>query len=60
MVRRAAYIRALLQCLSAFPVVVILGIRQIGKTTLARLVADEYGGPAHRLDLEDRCAATSA
>ena len=53
MIRRATHIRALLQRLRAFPVVVILGPRQIGKTTLARQVADEYDGPAQRLDLEN-------
>ena len=53
MIRRAAHIRALLQRLGAFPVVVILGPRQIGKTTLARQVADEHAGPVHRLDLEN-------
>ena len=53
MIRRATHIRALLQRLSAFPVVAILGPRQIGKTTLARQVADEHGDPAQRLDLEN-------
>ena len=53
MIRRATHIRALLQRLSAFPVVAILGPRQIGKTTLARQVADENRGPVQRLDLEN-------
>ena len=53
MIRRVTHVRALLQRLSAFPVVVILGPRQIGKTTLARQVADEHGDPAQRLDLEN-------
>ena len=53
MIRRVSHIRALLQRLSAFPVVGILGPRQIGKTTLARQVADEYRGPVQRLDLEN-------
>ena len=53
MIRRAMHIRALLQRLGAFPVVAILGPRQIGKTTLARQVADEYRGPVQRLDLEN-------
>ena len=53
MIRRATHIRALLQRLRAFPVVVVLGPRQIGKTTLARQVADEYDGPTQRLDLEN-------
>ena len=33
--------------------VVILGPRQIGKTTLARQYADRIGGPVTRFDLED-------
>ena len=53
MIRRATHIRALLRRLSAFPVVAILGPRQIGKTTLAHQVADEHGDPAQRLDLEN-------
>ena len=53
MIRRVTHVRALLQRLSAFPVVVILGPRQIGKTTLARQVADEHDDPAQRLDLEN-------
>ena len=52
MIHRATHVRALLQRLGAFPVVAILGPRQIGKTTLARQVADEHGGPCQRLDLE--------
>lgn len=53
MIRRATHIRTLLQRLGAFPIVAILGPRQIGKTTLARQVADECGSPVHRLDLEN-------
>lgn len=35
------------------PVVALLGARQVGKTTLARQVADAFDGPVHRFDLED-------
>jgi predicted AAA+ superfamily ATPase len=35
------------------PVVGILGARQVGKTTLARQVADAVAAPATRFDLED-------
>lgn len=49
---RAEHIRAILGRLDAFPVVAILGPRQIGKTTLASQVAEHHPGPAHRLDLE--------
>ena len=37
--------------LAQFPIVAILGARQVGKTTLARQLAD--GGPVHWFDLED-------
>ena len=52
MIRRRQHVDALLQRLRAFPVVAILGPRQIGKTTLARQVGREYPGSTHRLDLE--------
>ncbi len=38
--------------LDAFPVVGILGPRQIGKTTLARLLAADWPGTVHSFDLE--------
>ena len=52
MIRRKQHVDALLKRLRTFPVVAILGPRQIGKTTLARQVGREYPGPTHRLDLE--------
>ncbi len=39
--------------LSQFPVVSILGARQVGKTTLARQLAEAWSGPRHLFDLED-------
>lgn len=39
--------------LRTHPVVALLGPRQVGKTTLARQVADEFEGAATRFDLED-------
>jgi predicted AAA+ superfamily ATPase len=39
--------------LRSFPVVAIVGARQIGQTTLARMLSSERKGPAHRYDLED-------
>ena len=36
----------------AFPVVALLGPRQVGKTTLARQFADSVTGPVHHFDLE--------
>lgn len=50
---RTAHARAIEERLGSFPVVAILGPRQIGKTTLARQVARSYPGSAHRLDLEN-------
>ena len=52
MIRRKQHVDALLKRLRTFPVVAILGPRQIGKTTLARQVGRGYPGPTHRLDLE--------
>ncbi len=36
-----------------FPVVAMLGARQVGKTTLAKQLAKEWEGPSHHFDLED-------
>lgn len=52
MIPRTQHVATLLERLRAFPVVGILGPRQIGKTTLAQQVALGYGGSTHRLDLE--------
>ena len=52
MIKRGKHIRALLKRLQVFPVVGILGPRQIGKTTLARQITETYAEPAHWLDLE--------
>ena len=51
-IARSDHVYALCDRLDAFPVVAILGPRQIGKTTLAQQVADAWPGPTHRLDLE--------
>ncbi len=53
MIPRTVHVGAILDRLRSFPVVAILGPRQIGKTTLAGQVARRYAGAAHRLDLED-------
>ena len=39
--------------LHQYPVVAILGARQVGKTTLALQVLERYEGPGERFDLED-------
>ena len=53
MIRRKQRVDALLKRLHAFPVVAILGPRQIGKTTLARQVEQAHAGRTHRLDLKN-------
>ncbi|MDE2907230.1 MAG: ATP-binding protein [Acidobacteriota bacterium] len=52
MIERTGHVRTIRQRLRAFPVVAILGPRQIGKTTLARQVTEAHAGPTHHLDLE--------
>ncbi len=52
MIERTDHVRTILRLLRAFPVVAILGPRQIGKTTLAQQVARAHGARTHRLDLE--------
>ena len=52
MVVRSQYVRAVCQRLEQFPVVGVIGARQVGETTLARLVSDEFGGAVTHFDLE--------
>ena len=42
--------------LAEFPVVALLGARQVGKTTLARLLTSEWQGPTTVFDLEEYAA----
>ena len=44
------------QGLSEFPAVALLGARQVGKTTLARLLTSEWDGPTTVFDLEEYAA----
>ena len=53
MIERAAHRRSILQLLQWNPVVAMLGARQVGKTTLARDIADRHEGPVRAFDLED-------
>jgi len=53
MIARDDHVAAILRRLRSFPVVALLGARQIGKTTLAGLAAKQYKKPVHRFDLED-------
>lgn len=53
MIERQTHLQEVTTALEQFPVVAILGARQVGKTTLARRVAARWNGPTHRFDLED-------
>lgn len=52
-IARPAHRREIERLLRANPVVLLLGARQVGKTTLARQLASGYRGSATFLDLED-------
>jgi predicted AAA+ superfamily ATPase len=52
MIPRDAHVAAVLQLLDQFPVVLLLGARQVGKTTLAGMVAAQWAETT-RFDLED-------
>jgi predicted AAA+ superfamily ATPase len=52
-VPRPAQLRAVRALLGRYPVVALLGARQVGKTTLARAVARQVGARATWFDLED-------
>ncbi len=52
MIERVADRDRIEDLLHRFPVVAILGARQVGKTTLARVIADRHDGESHVLDLE--------
>lgn len=54
MFQRTDEVDRVLRLLGDYPVVAILGPRQIGKTTLARAVARRWKGPRHEFDLERR------
>lgn len=54
--KRARFLRDIRRAFRAHPIVGLLGPRQCGKTTLARMFADSSWrppGPVHRFDLED-------
>lgn len=53
MLPRSLHLDALLERLARFPVVALLGPRQVGKTTLARQIAAGWSGPVKQFDLED-------
>ena len=53
MIDRESHIRTLESLLSRHPVVGIIGARQVGKTTLARVLADRRKDKVHYFDLEN-------
>lgn len=53
MIQRPAHLAQLLSNLANFPVVAMLGPRQLGKTTLARQLAAQWRGSVRHFDLED-------
>lgn len=53
MILRTHHLELLKQQFSNFPVVAMLGARQVGKTTLARQLAQDWVGPKRHFDLED-------
>jgi uncharacterized protein len=50
---RRRHLERLAWLFRTFPVVAILGARQVGKTTLARAFGESWGGPVTHLDLEN-------
>ena len=53
MIKRRSHIKALEALLSRHPVVGIVGARQVGKTTLARVLADRSKQKVHYFDFEN-------
>jgi len=53
MIPRQTHLSQLSEQLANFPVVALLGPRQVGKTTLARQLAAQWSGPTKHFDLED-------
>lgn len=53
MIERKRHLTQVTNTLGQFPVVALLGARQVGKTTLARQVAAKWEGATHHFDLED-------
>lgn len=52
MIERARHLRRLESLLSRNPIVTMIGARQVGKTTLAKILATRWEGPVHFFDLE--------
>lgn len=56
MIERQTHLRTVTGLLSRFPVVGLLGARQVGKTTLAAALAGTFKGEVAHFDLEDPAA----
>lgn len=56
MIERPSHLRAVSRLLARFPVVGLLGARQVGKTTLAAAIGRLFKGEVTRFDLEDPAA----
>ena len=52
MIQRNRYVQIVNEALRVFPVCAMLGPRQCGKTTLARIISNQFPH-AHHFDLED-------
>jgi predicted AAA+ superfamily ATPase len=59
MLRRTSLERTLQEALAESPVTVLLGARQVGKTTLARQIAGAWPNGAHLFDLETEAGRAS-
>ncbi len=53
MIERSHHVKTILDRLRTFPVVAILGARQVGKTTLSQQIARSQTKPCHHFDLEN-------
>lgn len=53
MILRIHHLELLKRQLANFPIVAVLGARQVGKTTLARQLEEDWDGPKRHFDLED-------
>ncbi len=56
MIERPFHLQTVTRLLGRFPIVGLLGARQVGKTTLAAAIARKFKGEVTRFDLEDPAA----
>ena len=53
MFARHSEVNLVLDALTTYPAVGIIGARQVGKTTLAGMISRKWSGPVHHFDLEN-------